>query len=57
MKPILQWENTSPHVLHFLHQVLEEVHRLVTDAKVTLHGSRTRQCSPAGFRPGFSDHR
>ncbi|WPD22681.1 MAG: hypothetical protein SD837_21155 [Candidatus Electrothrix scaldis] len=32
-----------------LHQVREEVHRLIPDAKVILHGSRVRQCSPAGF--------
>ncbi|WP_417910619.1 nucleotidyltransferase domain-containing protein [Candidatus Electronema sp. PJ] len=42
MKPVLQWENNSPHVLHFLHQVREKVHRLVPDAKVILHGSRVR---------------
>ncbi|MCI5132689.1 MAG: hypothetical protein D3904_14525, partial [Candidatus Electrothrix sp. EH2] len=27
---------------HFLHQVREEVHRLIPDAKVILHGSRVR---------------
>ncbi len=42
MKSVLQWKNVSPHVLHFLHQVREEVHRLVPDAKVILHGSRVR---------------
>jgi len=42
MKPVLQWENNSPHALRFLHQVREEVHRLVPDAKVILHGSRVR---------------
>lgn len=25
MKPVLQWENSSPHALHFLHQIQEEV--------------------------------
>ncbi|WP_417909553.1 hypothetical protein [Candidatus Electronema sp. PJ] len=25
MKPVLQWENSPPHVLHFLHQIQEEV--------------------------------
>ncbi len=57
MKPVLKWENNSPHALHFLHQVREEVHRLIPDAKVILHGSRVRQCNPAGFRLEFSDHR
>jgi len=42
MKPILQWENNSPHILHFLHQIREEVHRLLPDAKVILHSSRVR---------------
>ena len=42
MKPVLQWENNSPHAQHFLHQVREEVHRLLPDAKVILHGSRVR---------------
>ncbi|CAK8711187.1 MAG: nucleotidyltransferase domain-containing protein [Candidatus Electrothrix sp. AX5] len=42
MKPVLQGENNSPHALRFLHQVREEVHRLVPDAKVILHGSRVR---------------
>jgi predicted nucleotidyltransferase len=42
MKPVLQWENSSPHVLHFLHQIQEQVHRLVPDAKIILHGSRVR---------------
>ena len=42
MKPVLKWENNSPHALHFLHQVREEVHRLIPDAKVILHGSRVR---------------
>ena len=42
MKPLLKWENNSPHALHFLHQVREEVHRLIPDAKVILHGSRVR---------------
>ena len=42
MKPILKWENSSPHARHFLHQVREEVHRLIPDAKVILHGSRVR---------------
>lgn len=54
MKPVPQWENSSPHALHFLHQVREEVHRLLPDAKVILHGSRVRQCNPAGLRPGYS---
>ncbi|CAK8723197.1 hypothetical protein H206_03442 [Candidatus Electrothrix aarhusensis] len=43
MKPVLKWENNSPHALRFLHQVREEVHRLIPDAKVILHGSRVRQ--------------
>jgi hypothetical protein len=33
----------------FPHQVREEVHRLLPDAKVILHGSRVRQCNPAGL--------
>ncbi|MCI5159043.1 MAG: hypothetical protein D3906_11545, partial [Candidatus Electrothrix sp. AUS1_2] len=32
-----------------LHQVREEAHRLIPDAKVTLHGFCVRQCSTAGF--------
>jgi len=42
MKPVLQWENNSPHVLHFLYQVREQVRRLVPDAEIILHGSRVR---------------
>lgn len=42
MKPVLQWENSSPHVLHFFHQIQEQVRRLVPDAKIILHGSRVR---------------
>jgi predicted nucleotidyltransferase len=42
MKPVQQWENNSPHVLNFLHQVREEVRRLLPDAKIILHGSRVR---------------
>lgn len=42
MKPLLQWENNSPRILHFLHLVQKEVHRLVPDAKIILHGSRVR---------------
>jgi predicted nucleotidyltransferase len=42
MKPVQQWENNSPHVLHFLHQVREEVRRLLPDAEIILHGSRVR---------------
>jgi predicted nucleotidyltransferase len=42
MKPVLQWENSSPHVLHFLHQIREQVRHLVPDAEIILHGSRVR---------------
>ena len=42
MKLVPQWENSSPHARHFLHQVREKVHRLIPDAKVILHGSRVR---------------
>ena len=45
MKPVPQWENSSPHAQHFLHQVREEVHRLIPDAKVILHGSRVRNAA------------
>ena len=57
MKSVPQWENSSPHARHFLHQVREEVHRLLPNAKVILHGSRVRQCNPAGLCIRFSDHR
>lgn len=49
MKPFLQWENSSLRAKDFLHQVREEVYRLLPDAKVILHGSRVRQCNPAGL--------
>lgn len=42
MKPVQQWENNSPHVLHFLHQIQEKVHYLLPDAEIILHGSRVR---------------
>ncbi|MCI5122825.1 MAG: nucleotidyltransferase domain-containing protein [Candidatus Electrothrix sp. AUS4] len=33
------------HQVKFLHQVREEVHRLLPDAKVILHGSRVRNAA------------
>ncbi|MCI5142866.1 MAG: hypothetical protein D3909_14290 [Candidatus Electrothrix sp. ATG1] len=42
MKSVPQWKDNSPHARHFLHQVREEVHRLIPDAKVILHGSPVR---------------
>lgn len=40
--PVQQWNNNSPYVQRFLHQVRKEVRRLLPDAKIILHGSRVR---------------